>query len=147
MANHQAGKQDTLEIEKVPELRDELPFDPDQGLSDEEKKQIVSIGLEHRMALDTANHLEDDRLVRRLDLRLLPWLSLPTLAGFLDRTNMGNAKIEGLWEMLNLTNCQYNASSTIVFIPYICTLRPIHECAPKAHVTKALYSQHHVDMG
>ncbi|KAL3440043.1 major facilitator superfamily domain-containing protein [Aspergillus insuetus] len=84
----------------VPELRDELPFDPDEGLSDEEKKQI------------------DDRLFRRLDLRLLPWLSLLTLAGFLDRTNMGNAKIEGLQEALRLTNSQYNASLTIFFIPY-----------------------------
>jgi hypothetical protein len=42
MANSQVAKHDTLEIEKVPELRDELPFDPDEDLSNEEKKQIVS---------------------------------------------------------------------------------------------------------
>jgi fucose permease len=70
------------------------------------------------MALNTDNHLQDDRLIHRLDLRLLPWLSLLTLAGFLDRTNMGNAKIKGLQEALGLTNSQYNASLTIFFIPY-----------------------------
>jgi hypothetical protein len=35
------------------------------------------------------------KLVRKLDLRLLPWVSLLYLISFLDRTNIGNAKILG----------------------------------------------------
>jgi hypothetical protein len=35
------------------------------------------------------------RIVRKLDWRLIPWLSLLYLISFLDRTNIGNAKIQG----------------------------------------------------
>jgi tellurite resistance protein TehA-like permease len=40
------------------------------------------------------------------------------LAAFLDRTNVGNAKIEGLQQALNMTNAQYNATLTIFFVSY-----------------------------
>jgi sugar phosphate permease len=53
-----------------------------------------------------------------LDLRLIPWLSLLYLAAFLDRTNVGNAKIEGLQQALHMTNNQYNATLTIFFVSY-----------------------------
>ena len=38
----------------------------------------------------------DKKLVRKLDFRLVPWLSLLYLLSFLDRTNIGNAKIQGV---------------------------------------------------
>ena len=37
----------------------------------------------------------EKRLLRKLDLRLIPWLCLLYLISFLDRTNIGNAKIQG----------------------------------------------------
>lgn len=42
----------------------------------------------------------------KVDLYLIPWLSLLYLISFLDRTNIGNAKIEGLQEDLNMSNSQ-----------------------------------------
>lgn len=36
------------------------------------------------------------RLLWKLDLRLVPWLSLLYLLSFLDRTNIGNAKLQGV---------------------------------------------------
>lgn len=45
-------------------------------------------------------------------------LSFLYLISFLDRTNIGNAKIDGLQEDLNMTNGQYNACLTIFFISY-----------------------------
>ncbi|KAK2796734.1 hypothetical protein FQN51_009072 [Onygenales sp. PD_10] len=74
--------------------------DPDAGLSEEEKAEI------------------DKKLVRKLDLRLIPWLCLLYLVSFLDRTNIGNAKIDGLQEDLGMTNGQYNATLTIFFVSY-----------------------------
>ncbi|KAK2798835.1 hypothetical protein FQN50_008696 [Emmonsiellopsis sp. PD_5] len=74
--------------------------DPDAGLSEEEKAEI------------------DKKLVRKLDLRLIPWLCLLYLVSFLDRTNIGNAKIDGLQEDLSMTNGQYNATLTIFFVSY-----------------------------
>ncbi|KAJ5211467.1 uncharacterized protein N7498_003113 [Penicillium cinerascens] len=74
--------------------------DPDAGLSDEERAQI------------------DRKLLWKLDLRLLPWLSLLYLVSFLDRTNIGNAKIVGLKKDLNMTSNQFNATLTIFFVSY-----------------------------
>jgi hypothetical protein len=37
---------------------------------------------------------------------------------FLDRTNIGNAKVDGLQKDLHMTNGQYNASLTIFFVSY-----------------------------
>jgi hypothetical protein len=38
----------------------------------------------------------EKRLLWKLDLRLVPWLSLLYLLSFLDRTNIGNAKLQGV---------------------------------------------------
>ena len=40
------------------------------------------------------------------------------LLAFLDRTNIGNAKIAGLSKDLGLTTSSYNATLTIFFISY-----------------------------
>ncbi|KAF1945416.1 MFS general substrate transporter [Clathrospora elynae] len=74
--------------------------DPDAGLSEEER----------------AAH--DKKLLRKLDFKLIPWLSFLYLISFLDRTNIGNAKVDGLQEDLGLTDGQYNASLTIFFVSY-----------------------------
>jgi len=60
----------------------------------------------------------EKKLVWKLDLRLVPWLSLLYLLSFLDRTNIGNAKLQGLTDDLHLTGAQYNMSLTIFFISY-----------------------------
>jgi hypothetical protein len=36
------------------------------------------------------------KLLWKLDFRLVPWLSLLYLLSFLDRTNIGNAKLQGV---------------------------------------------------
>lgn len=53
-----------------------------------------------------------------MDLRLIPMLALLYLLSFLDRGNIGNAKIEGLQEDLKLTNDQYNICLTVFFFSY-----------------------------
>ncbi|KAK5173423.1 uncharacterized protein LTR77_002104 [Saxophila tyrrhenica] len=74
--------------------------DPDAGKSDEERARI------------------DKKLVRRLDLMLIPWLSFLYLVSFLDRTNIGNAKIDGLIKDLNMTSGEYNACLSLFFVSY-----------------------------
>ncbi|KAK4949706.1 hypothetical protein LTR10_011547 [Elasticomyces elasticus] len=61
---------------------------------------------------------KDRQLLRKLDLRLIPWLCLIYLLSFLDRTNIGNAKIAGLQKDLKMTNGQWNASLAIFFVSY-----------------------------
>ncbi|KAI5358614.1 putative major facilitator superfamily, MFS transporter superfamily [Septoria linicola] len=74
--------------------------DPDAGKSDEERAAI------------------DKKLLRKLDLKLIPWLTLLYLVSFLDRTNIGNAKIDGLITDLHMTQGQYQASLSIFFVSY-----------------------------
>ena len=47
------------------------------------------------MSLEEKNKFEK-KLLWKLDLKLVPWLSLLYLLSFLDRTNIGNAKIQGV---------------------------------------------------
>lgn len=46
---------------------------------------------------------ETKRLLRKLDWTLLPFLSLLYLLSFLDRANIGNAKLAGLEKDLGMT--------------------------------------------
>ena len=50
----------------------------------------------------------ENRILRKMDLRIIPMLAVLYLLAFLDRGNVGNAKIEGLLEDLNMTGPQYN---------------------------------------
>jgi hypothetical protein len=65
-----------------------------------------------------SNTSQDRKLLWKLDCKLIPWLSFLYLISFLDRTNIGNAKVDGLQEDLKMTNGQYNASLTIFFVSY-----------------------------
>lgn len=53
-----------------------------------------------------------------MDIRLIPMLALLYLLSFLDRGNIGNAKIEGLQEDLNMSDDQYNWCLTVFFFTY-----------------------------
>jgi sugar phosphate permease len=63
-------------------------------------------------------HLSERAILRKMDLRLIPMLALLYLLSFLDRGNIGNAKIEGLVEDLGMTGAQYNWTLTVFFFTY-----------------------------
>ncbi|KAI6801727.1 MFS general substrate transporter [Hortaea werneckii] len=60
-----------------------------------------------------------NRLLRKVDFRLVPVLALLYLCAHIDRANIGNAKIEGMLDDLNMSGIQYNIAVSIFFIPYI----------------------------
>ncbi|TLS26021.1 hypothetical protein PpBr36_07148 [Pyricularia pennisetigena] len=60
-------------------------------------------------------------LVWKLDLRLLPVLSIMYLFNSLDKSNLGNAKTNGLEKSLGLEGNQYNILLSVFFIPYVLT--------------------------
>lgn len=70
-----------------------------------------------------ADHEYRARMTRRIlfkvDTRVLPILALLFLCSFLDRTNVGNAKIYGLAEDLGMTNLQYNQGLAVFYATYI----------------------------
>ncbi|POS72970.1 major facilitator superfamily transporter [Diaporthe helianthi] len=99
LSDNDTEKATELQQNYVGTLRD-LPPDPDAHLSEAERASI------------------DRKLVWRLDLVMIPWLSLLYLLAFLDRTNIGNAKIAGLSDDLTMNTQQYNDTLTIFFISY-----------------------------
>ncbi|ODQ51705.1 MFS general substrate transporter [Saitoella complicata NRRL Y-17804] len=71
------------------------------------------------------------KLLRKIDLRILPVMALLYLFSFLDRTNIGNAKIDGLVDELKLTNMQYNLCLTVFFFTYAAFEIPSNLCLKK----------------
>ncbi|TFL02117.1 MFS general substrate transporter [Pterulicium gracile] len=62
--------------------------------------------------------IDEKKLIRKIDLALIPWLSVLYLLSFLDRTSIGNARLYGLEDDLNITNTQYLLTLTIFFFSY-----------------------------
>ncbi|KAI9652285.1 MAG: hypothetical protein M1831_007071 [Alyxoria varia] len=58
-------------------------------------------------------------LLRKIDVRVLPTVSFLYLLSFLDRSNVANAKIEGLAEALHMTGNQYLTGLTLYFVGYV----------------------------
>ncbi|KAI0081283.1 MFS general substrate transporter [Panus rudis PR-1116 ss-1] len=62
---------------------------------------------------------EERRAVRRLDWTVLPLVTLFYLFSFLDRANIGNARVAGMQKGLHMTDHQYQIAITVTYIPYI----------------------------
>ncbi|KKA30616.1 hypothetical protein TD95_000832 [Thielaviopsis punctulata] len=87
------------------EMRENASFtneihDPDAGKSDEERAEL------------------DRKLLRKMDLTLIPWLCFLYLVSFLDRTNIGNAKVAHLTKDISMTTTMFNHTLTIFFVSY-----------------------------
>ncbi|EON69581.1 hypothetical protein W97_08841 [Coniosporium apollinis CBS 100218] len=62
---------------------------------------------------------EEKALVRKIDLFLLPTIWLMYLLSYMDRTNIGNARIAGMADDLSLTSNQYSIILVVFFITYV----------------------------
>ncbi|KAI4286212.1 MAG: hypothetical protein L6R38_000108 [Xanthoria sp. 2 TBL-2021] len=62
---------------------------------------------------------KEKALVRKIDLFLLPTIWLMYLLSYIDRTNIGNAKIAGMQDDLRLSSGQYSISLIVFFISYV----------------------------
>ncbi|RDB17458.1 hypothetical protein Hypma_001625 [Hypsizygus marmoreus] len=60
-----------------------------------------------------------EKVWRKIDLWVLPVVAMFYLLSFLDRTNLGNARVAGLQKDLNMTNKQYSIALTVTYVPYI----------------------------
>lgn len=59
--------------------------------------------------------VDEKKTLRKMDIRLIPMLAVLYLLSFLDRGNIGNAKIQGLVVDLHLSadGSQYNIALTV----------------------------------
>ncbi|ORY02237.1 MFS general substrate transporter [Basidiobolus meristosporus CBS 931.73] len=59
------------------------------------------------------------KLRRKFDLRIIPFVSLLYLCAFIDRTNIGNARLDNIEEDLNIDGSQYSWALSIFFFGYV----------------------------
>ncbi|OKL62570.1 hypothetical protein UA08_02139 [Talaromyces atroroseus] len=82
-------------------------------------KEDIDVAIAEKLGdCEPAAKLSDARVLRKLDIRLIPMLAVLYLMSFLDRGNIGNAKIEGLAEDLHMSGSQYDLTLTVFFLTY-----------------------------
>ncbi|KAH6644749.1 major facilitator superfamily domain-containing protein [Boeremia exigua] len=74
--------------------------------------------------LDALDPAEVKTLLWRLDIHILPILALLFLCSFIDRTNVGNAKILGLEKDLGMDDSQYAIGLCVFYATYIASELP-----------------------
>ncbi|RMZ80911.1 hypothetical protein DV737_g2769, partial [Chaetothyriales sp. CBS 132003] len=95
-------------------------------VSRDSRNGVKSMHLEHDGAFNIAASAEleytpeeEAKVVRRLDYRLLPLVFVLYSFSVLDRSNLGNAKLTGLEDAIDLKDTRYNWLGTIFYISYI----------------------------
>lgn len=77
-------------------------------------------GLSHDVPhLEPIDRAVEKRLIRKCDLHVIPVLSLLYSLAFIDRINIGNARLQGLEKDLKMKGQDYNVALFVFFIPYI----------------------------
>jgi MFS family permease len=97
-----SAKRASIDFEAQKQLRT-----VEAGLSPEQVDAIINV-----------DPKEEARILRKIDFRLVPMLALLYLLAFIDRSNIGNARIAGMYDDLSLQGLKYNAAVTIFFVPY-----------------------------
>ncbi|PWY75868.1 MFS general substrate transporter [Aspergillus eucalypticola CBS 122712] len=69
-------------------------------------------------ALSLVDEKREKHLIRKIDLHIIPFVVLLYLFSFLDRVNIGNARLYGMEEDLGLVGDQYQIAVSILFVTY-----------------------------
>ena len=77
-------------------------------------------GHSHNLSpLEPIDRAAEKRVIRKCDLYIIPMLSLLYSLAFIDRINIGNARLQGLEKDLKMKGHDYNVALFVFFIPYI----------------------------
>ena len=96
----------------APRMETESPSPEALEYSDEKihHQAYETIQLEGQEVPDI-DHALDRRITRKFDLHIVPWLFGLWLLAFIDRSNIGNARIDGLTQDLKLDGNKFNIVS------------------------------------
>ncbi|KAI2484909.1 MFS transporter [Pyrenophora tritici-repentis] len=90
----------------------------------ENNGQITALQIQARF--DTLRDLDADqmaalnkKLVKKLDWRLMPCITLMFLMNYLDRINVSNARLAGLQEDLKMTDTLWNTGISTFYVGYL----------------------------
>ncbi|KAK7949173.1 major facilitator superfamily domain-containing protein [Apiospora aurea] len=102
-------------------MADEKEMEKNNGcdaVSEREGEEVDAAG-EHGEEEGPMDRVAEKKLVRKCDLHVLPPITVLFFLAFMDRTNIGNARIQGMSKDLSMTGRDYNVALFIFFIPYI----------------------------
>lgn len=85
----------------------------------EQDKDVSDHTIEHIDGPQDIDHEAEHKVRVKVDLYLMPMLCVLLMVAFLDRTNIGNARIQGLEADLDMKGADYNIALFVFFIPYI----------------------------
>ncbi|KAF8808496.1 MFS general substrate transporter [Phlegmacium glaucopus] len=89
------------------------PVDP------EKHDDLVASRRNSDLSEPIVDHALERVVWRKLDLWILPVVTMFYFLSFLDRTNFANARVAGLQSNLKMTNKQYSIALTVTYVPYI----------------------------
>ncbi len=115
-----ATEKDQAHIEPLKDDNARLEYGPTtiSPLKDESSGELMTVEKGYTNVLVDLPPAEGRRILKKVDYHLVPLLSLLYLVAFIDRSNIGNAKIAGLEAALNLEGLRYNTVVTVFFVPY-----------------------------
>lgn len=93
-----------------------MPADEKAAVTREDDPAMIPVDIEPLHEID---HAAEARLTRKLDLYIIPPTMLLYLFSFLDRVNIGNARLYGLEEDLGMTSTQYSTAVSLLFVTYV----------------------------
>ncbi|KAK5736137.1 hypothetical protein LTR17_007659 [Elasticomyces elasticus] len=85
---------------------------------DAKEGELITVDAGFSDVLVALSPAEERRILRKIDFRLVPLLAVLYVICFIDRSNIGNAKIAGMEEELKLHGLMYNTALTMFFISY-----------------------------
>ncbi|KAK5091452.1 hypothetical protein LTR05_001635 [Lithohypha guttulata] len=96
-------------------------FEKTQLAANTNKEDVFYKGVLDDAGVEAAgiDPVAEKKLLRKIDLHLIPILWLLFLCAFIDRINIGNARIQGLERSLNMQGSDYNIALFTFFITYI----------------------------
>ncbi|KAL8739063.1 MAG: hypothetical protein Q9181_000245 [Wetmoreana brouardii] len=95
----------------------DFPSEKEKGSVAEQP--AISTGNSSPLALGPFEPWMEKSVLRKCDLFVMPFMAILYMFAFLDRINMGNARIQGLEKDLNMKGQDYNIALQVFFIPYI----------------------------
>lgn len=92
--------------------------------ADEKRASVDDVDVEKHEARAGLAHFDENpelekRITWKTDIHILPWIFSLWLLAFIDRSNIGNAKLDGLEDDLGLTGTKFNVALTVFYILYI----------------------------
>ena len=66
--------------------------------------------------------VDEKKLVRKLDLFILPTIGILYILNYIDRQNLSAAKLQGIMEDLNMNEQQFATAISILFVGYALNL-------------------------